>query len=63
MGTEIRGDLELPKAPSDAEVLQQFAKLPKLFAGKQVTVEFMNNGDFRSAFAEECTALELNQSA
>jgi hypothetical protein len=59
MGAEISGDLELPEAPSDAEVLQQFVKLPKLFAGKQVTVEFINNGDFRSAFAEECAALGL----
>jgi uncharacterized protein DUF4062 len=59
MGAEISSDLELPEAPSDAEVLQQFAKLPKLFAGKQITVECMNNGDFRSAFAEECTALGL----
>jgi len=59
MGAEISSDLELPEAPSDAEVLQQFAKLPKLFAGKQMTVEFINNGAFRSAFAEECTALGL----
>jgi hypothetical protein len=59
MGAEISGDLELPEAPSDAEVLQQFEKLPKLFAGEQVTIEFVNNGDCRSAFAEECTALGL----
>lgn len=59
MGTEISGDWELPEAPSDAEVLQQFEKLPTLLAGKQVTVAFMNNGDFRGAFAEECAALEL----
>jgi Domain of unknown function (DUF4062) len=59
IGAEISGDLELPEVPSDAEVLQQFEKLPKLFAGKQVTVEFMHNGDFRSAFAEECAALGL----
>jgi Domain of unknown function (DUF4062) len=59
MGAEISGDLDLPEAPSDAEVLHQFVKLPKLFAGKQVTVEFINNGDFRSAFAEECAALGL----
>jgi Domain of unknown function (DUF4062) len=63
MGAEISGNLELPEAPSDAEVLQQFAKLPKLFAGKQITVEFMNNGDFRSAFAEECTAFGLEMGA
>jgi Domain of unknown function (DUF4062) len=59
MGAEISGDLELPAAPSDAEVLQQFEKLPKLFAGQQVTVTFMNNGELRSAFAEECAALGL----
>jgi hypothetical protein len=59
MGAEISGDLQLPEASSDAEALQQFGKLPKLFAGQQVTVAFTNNGEFRSAFAEECTALGL----
>jgi hypothetical protein len=59
MGAEISGDLELLEAPSDAEVLQQFEKLPKLFAGEQVTIEVVNNGDCRSAYAEECTALGL----
>jgi uncharacterized protein DUF4062 len=59
MGAEISGDLELPEVPSDAEMLQQFAKLPKLFAGEQVIIEFENTGDCRSAFAEECTALGL----
>jgi hypothetical protein len=63
IGAEISGDLGLPEAPSDAEVLQQFAKLPKLFARQRVTVEFLNNGDFRSAFAEECAALGLEMGA
>ena len=59
VGAELSGDLALPEAPSDAEVLQQREKLPKLFAGEQVTVAFMNNGAFRSTLAEECTALGL----
>lgn len=63
MGAEISGDLELPEAPSDVEVLQHFEKLPKLFAGRQVTVDFQNDGDFRSAFAEECGALGLEMGA
>jgi hypothetical protein len=54
IGAEISDHLALTEAPADIEVLQQFERLPKLFAGIPVTIEFVNDGDFRSAFAEEC---------
>jgi hypothetical protein len=59
IGAEIRDDLALSETTSDTEVLRQFELLPKMFAGRQVTIEFVNDGDFRSAYAEECTALGL----
>jgi hypothetical protein len=63
IGAEISGHLALPEAPGNAEVLQQFELLPKMFAGMQVTIEFVNDGDFRSAYAEECVALGLETGA
>jgi hypothetical protein len=59
MGTAINGDLNLLKQTTATEILQQFKKLPKLFSGRPVIIEFVNTGDFRSAYAEECTALGL----
>ena len=63
VGAEISGDLILTEAPGDAEVLHQFERLPKMFAGLPVTIEFVNDGDFRSAFAGECAALGLETGA
>jgi hypothetical protein len=63
IGAEISDHLALPEAPDDAEVLQQFELLPKMFAGMEVTIEFINDGDFRSAYAEECAALGLETGA
>jgi hypothetical protein len=44
-------------------VLQQLELLPKISAGVQVTIEFVSDGDFRSAYAEECAALGLETGA
>lgn len=63
IGAEISGHIALPEAPSDTEVLQQFELLPKMFAGMQVTIEFVSDSDFRSAYAEECAALGLEMGA
>jgi hypothetical protein len=63
IGAEIRDDLALSETTSDTEVLRQFELLPKMFAGRQVTIEFVNDGDFRSAYAEECRALGLEVGA
>jgi hypothetical protein len=63
IGAEISGHIALPETPSDTEVLQQFELLPKMFAGMQVTIEFVSDSDFRSAYAEECAALGLEMGA
>jgi hypothetical protein len=63
IGAEISDELALPEAPGDTEVLQQFERLPKVFAGMPVTIEFVNDGEFRSAYAEECAALGLEAGA
>jgi hypothetical protein len=63
IGAEVSGDLALSEAPSDPEILRQFELLPKMFAGRQVAIEFINDGDFRSAYAEECRALGLEVGA
>jgi Domain of unknown function (DUF4062) len=63
IGAEISDHIALPEAPDDTEVLQQFERLPKMFAGMPVTVEFVNYSDFRSAYAEECAALGLETGA
>ena len=63
IGAEISDHIVIPEAPADTEVLQQFERLPKMFAGIPVTIEFVNDGDFRSAFAEECAALGLEAGA
>jgi hypothetical protein len=63
IGAEISDHVAIPEAPDDAEVLQQFELLPKLFAGIPVTIEFVNECDFRSAYAEECAALGLETGA
>jgi hypothetical protein len=34
-----------------------------MFADMQVTIEFVNDGDFRSAYAEECVGLGLETGA
>ena len=63
IGAEVSDKLDLPESASDTHVLRQFKKLPKMFFGRQVTIEFLNDGDFRSAFAEECAALGLEMGA
>ena len=63
IGAEISGPRAFPEAPSDAEVLQPFELLRKMFAGRQVTIEFVSDSDFRPGYAEECAALGLEMGA
>jgi hypothetical protein len=46
----------------DREVLKKFEILPKLFSGRQITIEF-SMGNLRSAFTEDCVALHLEPGA
>ena len=63
IGAEVKGSLDLPAMPTDAEVLQQFKKLPKMFTGSQVTVEFVHDADVNASDAEACSALGLEMGA
>lgn len=62
MGVEVAGELVRPEEVSDRELLQRFAMLPKLFSGRQVTIEFKLSS-VRSAFPEDCEALHLEHGA
>ena len=63
IGADISGDLGLQESYSVSEILMQFELLPKIYSGREVTVEFKNKGDFRSAFPEDCKALGLEPGA
>ena len=62
MGVEVAGELVRPEEVSDRELLKSFAMLPKLFSGRQLTIEF-EIGTVRPAFPEDCQALHLEHGA
>ncbi|MGH6863563.1 MAG: hypothetical protein ACRECN_04720, partial [Methylocella sp.] len=59
---EVTGGLAAAEEASDLDVLKKFEILPKLFSGRQVTIEFPI-GNVRSAFTEDCVALHLEPGA
>jgi hypothetical protein len=63
MGVEVAGELVKAEDIGDREdVLRKFEILPKLFSGRQVTIEFPM-AIVRSAYTEECVALNLEPGA
>jgi len=63
MGVEVEaGVLEKVEETGDRDVLQKFQMLPKLYSGRQITIEFVL-ANIRSAFDEDCTALRLEYGA
>ncbi len=62
MGVKIANGLVKAEEVSDREVLRNFELLPKLFSGRQITIEFQLQ-KVRAAFAEDCTALRLEHGA
>lgn len=62
LGVEITADLQKIESASDAELLDKFDILPKIFSGRQVTVDFQVN-NVRAAFSEDCAALNLEHGA
>lgn len=62
MGVEITSGLINAEEASDLDVLRNFEILPKLFSGRQVTIEFSLT-TVRSAFPEDCIALHLEHGA
>jgi hypothetical protein len=62
MGVEIADGLVKAEETSDRDVLKDFAILPKLFRGRQITIEFQLQ-NVRSAYPEDCIALRLEHGA
>lgn len=63
IGADVTGDIGLPETDSDNEILMQFQLLPKIYSGRELTVEFTNKGDFESALPDACKALGLEPGA
>jgi len=63
IGARVEGKLELTNEPDSAELLRQFNMLPKIFRGKEIIIEFISQGDFRSVSGDTCTALNLEAGA
>lgn len=59
LGTELPTQLNNPITLEDNEVLSNFAKLPKMFSGHEVTIEFKALKNYSSAMPEACKALGL----
>jgi hypothetical protein len=62
MGVEVTDGLTQAEEIGDRAVLKKFEILPKLFSGRQITIEFIMN-TLRSAFPEDCAALHLEHGA
>jgi hypothetical protein len=62
MGVEVASGLVKAEEVSDRDVLKNFELLPKLFSGRQITIEFQLQ-KVRAAFTEGCTALYLEHGA
>lgn len=62
MGVDVVSGLVNVEEISDREVLRDFEILPKLFSGRQVTIEFQMK-DVRAAYPEDCIALHLEHGA
>lgn len=62
MGVDAADGLAKAEEIGDRDVLKKFEILPKLFSGRQVTIEFVM-GNLRSAFTEDCAALHLEHGA
>ncbi len=62
MGVEVAGGLQQSEEVSDADVLKNFEILPKIYSGRQVTVQFTLS-NVRAAMPEDCVALHLEHGA
>ena len=59
MGEEVSGDLNTDFHQSETELLRDFALMPKVFAGRPLTIEFISKGEFKAAYSEAARALGL----
>jgi len=62
MGVEVISGLVKAEEASDLDLLKNFEILPKLFSGRQITIEFSLT-NVRAAFPEDCIALHLEHGA
>jgi Domain of unknown function (DUF4062) len=62
MGVKVETTLEKVEEMGDRDLLLKFQMLPKLYSGRQVTIEFVL-ANIRSAFDEDCSALRLEHGA
>jgi len=62
LGVELTGDLQRIENATDMEVLDKFDLLPKMFSGRQITIDFKLN-NVRAAFSQDCAALHLEHGA
>lgn len=63
IGAKIEDELELKDEPDNNELLRQFKLLPKMFRGREMTVQFINKGDFSPVSSDTCATLNLEQGA
>ena len=62
MGVDIEATALEKAEEGDREILQRFQTLPKLYAGRKVTIEFVL-ANIRPTFDEDCSALRLEYGA
>lgn len=62
IGTKVEGQLPDSTSTNSADLLRRFKLLPKLFRGRDVTIEFKMD-EFRSLEADQCEALRLESGA
>jgi Domain of unknown function (DUF4062) len=62
MGVEVTGGLQRAEEASDIEVLKNFEILPKIYSGRQVTIQF-SLANVRATMPEDCVALHLEHGA
>ena len=59
IGAEVSSEVDFDVVQSDAETLQRFKMLPKMFSGRPVVIEFATRGSFQAAYPDSCSALGL----
>jgi hypothetical protein len=59
IGTDLPEEFNFPISLEDSEVLLDFSKLPKMFSGREVSVEFQSSANYGRTTPEACNALGL----
>ena len=59
IGTDLPEQFNLPVSLENSEVLLDFSKLPKMFSGREVSIEFQSPTNYGRSMPEACKALGL----